>query len=415
MSTIVVIAALDTKGDEARLVRDYVAARGHRPLVVDTGVVGEPRIAPDVGADEVANASGTSLAQLRTRADRGESIAAMARGAAAVAQRLHREGRLDGIVGLGGSAGTAIGSAAMRVLPVGVPKVLVSTVASGNVAPYVGSKDIALLYSVVDVAGINRLSRAVLTNAAGAACGAVEAAAQLAQQPIGEDKPLLAASMFGNTTPLVDRARGIFEAQGYEVLVFHATGSGGQTMEGLITDAYIAGSYDVTTTEWADELCGGVFAAGPTRLDAAGQRGIPQVIAPGCLDMVNFGAQDTVPANYKDDPSRKFYVWNPQVTLMRTTPEENAQLGKIIAEKASAANGPVEIFLPLQGVSMLDSVKDGEPQSFWWPEADRALFEAVKAHVRRDIPVHELDANINDAAFADATAAALLQMLRASA
>lgn len=415
MSTIVVIAALDTKGDEARLVRDYVAARGHRPLVVDTGVVGEPRIDPDVGADEVANASGTSLAQLRTRADRGESIAAMSRGAAAVAQRLHREGRLDGIVGLGGSAGTAIGSAAMRVLPVGVPKVLVSTVASGNVAPYVGSKDIALLYSVVDVAGINRLSRAVLTNAAGAACGAVEAAAQLAQQPIGEDKPLLAASMFGNTTPLVDRARGIFEAQGYEVLVFHATGSGGQTMEGLITDAYIAGSYDVTTTEWADELCGGVFAAGPTRLDAAGQRGIPQVIAPGCLDMVNFGAQDTVPANYKDDPSRKFYVWNPQVTLMRTTPEENAQLGKIIAEKASAANGPVEIFLPLQGVSMLDSVKDGEPQSFWWPEADRALFEAVKAHVRRDIPVHELDANINDAAFADATAAALLQMLRASA
>lgn len=415
MSTIVVIAALDTKGDEARLVRDYVAARGHRPLVVDTGVVGEPRIAPDVGADEVADASGTSLAQLRTRADRGESIAAMARGAAAVAQRLHREGRLDGIVGLGGSAGTAIGSAAMRVLPVGVPKVLVSTVASGNVAPYVGSKDIALLYSVVDVAGINRLSRAVLTNAAGAACGAVEAAAQLAQQPIGEERPLLAASMFGNTTPLVDRARGIFEAQGYEVLVFHATGSGGQTMEGLITDAYIAGSYDVTTTEWADELCGGVFAAGPTRLDAAGQRGIPQVIAPGCLDMVNFGAQDTVPANYKDDPSRKFYVWNPQVTLMRTTPEENAQLGKIIAEKASAANGPVEIFLPLQGVSMLDSVKDGEPQSFWWPEADRALFEAVKAHVRRDIPVHELDANINDAAFADATAAALLQMLRASA
>lgn len=415
MSTIVVIAALDTKGDEARLVRDYVAARGHRPLVVDTGVVGEPRIAPDVGADEVADASGTSLAQLRTRADRGESIAAMSRGAAAVAQRLHREGRLDGIVGLGGSAGTAIGSAAMRVLPVGVPKVLVSTVASGNVAPYVGSKDIALLYSVVDVAGINRLSRAVLTNAAGAACGAVEAAAQLAQQPIGEERPLLAASMFGNTTPLVDRARGIFEAQGYEVLVFHATGSGGQTMEGLITDAYIAGSYDVTTTEWADELCGGVFAAGPTRLDAAGQRGIPQVIAPGCLDMVNFGAQDTVPANYKDDPSRKFYVWNPQVTLMRTTPEENAQLGKIIAEKASAANGPVEIFLPLQGVSMLDSVKDGEPQSFWWPEADRALFEAVKAHVRRDIPVHELDANINDAAFADATAAALLQMLRASA
>jgi uncharacterized protein (UPF0261 family) len=411
MANVVLVCALDTKGEEARLVRDYIVARGHRPVVVNTGVIGEPRFQPDVSAADVASAGGTSLDALRQKADRGEAIAAMAKGAAAVAERLSKEGRLDGIVGLGGSAGTAVASSAMRALPVGVPKVLVSTVASGNVAPYVGSKDIALMYSVVDVAGINRLSRAVLTNAAGAVCGAVEAAAQLASQPAGEEKPLLAASMFGNTTQLVDAARAIFEDRGYEVLVFHATGSGGQTMEDLIRDGFIQGAYDVTTTEWADQLCGGVFDAGPTRLDAAGERGIPQVIAPGCLDMVNFGAEDTVPAKYKSDAARKFYVWNPQVTLMRTTPEENAQLGKILAEKANAAKGPVRVFLPLRGVSILDSVTGEGPQPFWWPEADRALFDAIKANIRRDIPVDELDVNVNDPAFAQATTSALLEML----
>jgi uncharacterized protein (UPF0261 family) len=412
MANIVLVCALDTKGEEARLVRDHIAARGHQPVVVNTGVIGDPQFQPDVSAAEVASAGGTSLDALRQKADRGEAIAAMATGAAAVAERLSKEGRLDGIVGLGGSAGTAVASSAMRALPVGVPKVLVSTVASGNVAPYVGTKDIALMYSVVDVAGLNRLSRAVLTNAAGAICGAVEAAAQLASQPAGEEKPLLAASMFGNTTQLVDAARAIFEDRGYEVLVFHATGSGGQTMEGLIRDGFIQGAYDVTTTEWADQLCGGVFDAGPTRLDAAGERGIPQVIAPGCLDMVNFGAEDTVPARYKSDAARKFYVWNPQVTLMRTTVEENARLGKILAEKANAARGPVRIFLPLRGVSILDSVTDEGPQPFWWPEADRALFDAIKANIRRDIPVDELDVNVNDPAFAQATTSALLEMLK---
>jgi uncharacterized protein (UPF0261 family) len=409
---IVLVAALDTKGDEARLVRDTIAARGQPVLVVDTGVMADPGFAPDVPAADVAAAGGTSLEALRQKGDRGEAIAAMARGAAAVAARLHGEGRLDGIVGLGGSAGTAVVSSAMRALPVGVPKVLVSTVASGNVAPYVGTKDIALLYSVVDVAGINRLSRAVLTNAAGAVCGAVEAAQALAAQPAGAEKPLLAASMFGNTTKLVDSARAIFEGRGYEVLVFHATGSGGQTMESLIRDGFIQGSYDVTTTEWADQLCGGVFDAGPTRLDAAGERGIPQVIAPGCLDMVNFGAEETVPERYRADPARKFYVWNPQVTLMRTTPEENARLGAILAEKANAARGPVQIFLPLRGVSILDSVTEEGPQLFWWPEADKALFDAIKAGVRAGIPVHELDVNVNDAAFAEATSGALLEMLK---
>ncbi len=411
MATIAIIAALDTKGEEARFVRDLIAAQGHRPLVVDTGVLGEPRFAPDVPAEEVARAGGTTLAALRARADRGEAITAMATGAAALARRLHQEGRLDGIIGLGGSAGTAVGSAAMRALPVGVPKLLVSTVAAGNVAPYIGTRDLTLMYSVVDVAGINRLSRAVLVNAAGMICGAVDAAAQVAPQAPEGERPLLAASMFGNTTRLVDAARAIFEQHGYEVLVFHATGTGGRTMEDLIRDGFIAGSYDVTTTEWADELCGGVFSAGPTRLDAAGARGIPQVLAPGCLDMVNFGPQETVPARYREDPTRTFSVWNPQVTLMRTTPEENARLGRILAEKANAAKGPVQLFLPLRGLSVLDSVTEQGPQPFWWPEADRALFDAIKEHIRKDILVHELDCNINDPQFAQATAGALLAML----
>jgi uncharacterized protein (UPF0261 family) len=405
------VAALDTKGEEARLVRDLIVARGHRAIMVDTGVLGEPRLAPDVTAAQVAEAGGTTLASLRQQADRGAAITAMAQGAAAIATRLHQDGQLDGIVGLGGSAGTAVGSAAMRALPVGVPKLLVSTVAAGNVAPYVGTTDLTLMYSVVDIAGLNRLSRAVLTNAAGAICGAVEAAGQLASQPAAAERTLLGASMFGNTTKLVDAARSILEGRGFEVLVFHATGTGGRTMEALIRDGFIQGVLDVTTTEWADELCGGVFAAGPNRLDAAGERGLPQVLAPGCLDMVNFGAQDTVPAHYRDDPERRFYVWNPQVTLMRTTPAENARLGQILAEKANAARGPVAIYLPLRGVSILDSVTEEGPQPFWWPEADQALFEAIKRHIRPGIPVHELDVNINDPAFAQATAGALLEML----
>jgi len=412
MGAIALVCSLDTKGEEARLIKDVIEARGHRPLVIDTGVMGDPQFAPDIHASDVAQAGGTSLEELRRTADRGAAIGLMAQGAAQVAAKLHREGRLDGIVGLGGSAGTAVVSSAMRALPVGVPKMLVSTVASGNVAPYVGTKDIALMYSVVDVAGINRISRAVLTNAAGAICGAVEAAAQLAAQPAREEKPLLAASMFGNTTKLVDTARAQLEQAGYEVLVFHATGSGGQTMEGLIRDGFIRGVLDVTTTEWADQLCGGVFDAGPTRLDAAGERGIPQVIAPGCLDMVNFGGEDTIPAKYREDKDRRFYVWNPQVTLMRTTPQENAELGRILAEKANASKGPVQVFLPLRGVSILDSVTDEGPQLFWWPEADQALFDGIKRHIRKDIPVHELDVNVNDPQFASAAAGALLEMVK---
>lgn len=397
---VAIVAALDTKGEEARLIRDYIVGRGHTAVMVDVGVLGEPKISPDVSADDIATAGGASIADLRSSQEKARAMEVMTAGAAVVAARLHAEGRLDGVISLGGSAGTAIGTSAMRALPIGVPKVMVSTVASGDTRAYVGTKDIAMIYSVVDVAGINSISAAILTNAAGAIVGMVEA-----EPPRIERRPLIAASMFGNTTACVDRAREALEAAGYEVLVFHATGSGGQTMESLIADGFVDGVFDVTTTEWADEIAGGVFSAGPTRLEAAAKRGVPAVVAPGCLDMVNFWAPDTVPEKYRE---RNLYKWNPNVTLMRTTPEENAQLGRIIAEKLNASTGPVAVLLPLRGVSQLDS--EGNP--YWWPEADQALYDAIRGNLRSDIEVVEIDANVNDPVFADRAKDKLLELMK---
>lgn len=397
--TITLLGALDTKGEEFAFVKAALLRRGHQTLVINTGVVGEPAFVPDIGADQVAIAGGTTLAELRQQADRGKAIEVMSKGAAVVVQQLHENSQLHGILSMGGSAGTAVGTAAMRALPVGLPKLMVSTLASGDTAPYVGVSDLVMMPSVVDVAGVNRISARIFANAAGAISGMVETEA-----PQIAEKPLIAASMFGNTTKLVDQCRKLLEAQGYEVLVFHATGTGGKIMESLIEAGYINGVLDVTTTEWADELVGGVLTAGPTRLDAAAKRGVPQVIAPGCLDMVNFWARSTVPAQFAD---RHFYKWNPNVTLMRTTVAENAELGRILAEKANRSSAPVAFFLPQQGVSVLDS-PGGE---FWEPEADQALFAAIKQQVRSDIPVYELDNNINDAAFAEAVVQKLLEFL----
>jgi uncharacterized protein (UPF0261 family) len=397
--TIAVVGALDTKGEDFAFVKEEIVRRGHRAWVINTGVVGEQSFAPETSAAEVAEVGGTSLAILRKQADRGTAIEVMAKGIAVVVKTLHDQGKIDAVLGMGGSAGTVIGTAAMRELPVGVPKVMVSTLAGGDTAAYVGTKDVVMIPAVVDVAGVNRISAQVYANAVGAVVGMVETAV-----PDIEEKPLIAASMFGNTTQLVDQCRAILAEKGYETLVFHATGTGGKTMENLIRDGYFAGLLDVTTTEWADQLTGGVLSAGPERMDGAAQLAVPQVIAPGCLDMANFWAPDTVPNKYKD---RLFYKWNPNVTLMRTTPEENAQLGRILAEKANQSTAPVAFFLPLKGVSILDS-PGGE---FWWPEANEALFAAIKAHVREDIPVIELDCNINDAAFAEAVTGQLLEFL----
>lgn len=398
---VVIIGALDTKGAEFAFVKELIEAEGVDTLVVDFGTMGAPELAPDVTRAEVAAAAGGDIDRFASGEHKDEAMQTMAAGLAVVVRRLYDEGSLGGIIGMGGTGGTSIATTGMRVLPVGVPKVMVSTVAAGDTTNYVGIKDVTMIPSVVDVAGINRISRRIFANAAGAIAGMVETEVQEA----AEDKPLITASMFGNTTEAVDQARAIMEEAGYEVLVFHCTGAGGRTMEGLIDEGLIEGVLDITTTEWADELAGGVLTAGPERMDAAGRAGIPQVIVPGCLDMVNFWAPDTVPEKYHD---RMLHKWNPNITLMRTNVEENARLGQIIAEKANASSGPVSIFLPLKGVSILDSPGN----EFWWPEADQALYDAIKSNVSADVSVTEMDCNINDPAFAEAVTGRLLSDLK---
>lgn len=399
--TVAILGALDTKGVEFGFIKSEIEKHGCKTLVINVGVLGAPAFAPDVSAEEVAAAVDANLAELIANKDRGLALDAMTLGAAAITRKLYAEGRFDGIISMGGGGGTAMGTSAMRALPVGVPKLMVSTVASGDTSPYVGTTDITMMPSIVDVSGINRISRQIFVNAAAAISGMVNAQTEAA----GADKPLIAASMFGNTTRAVDHARQIMEEHGYEVLVFHATGTGGKTMESLAASGFFAGVLDITTTEWADELCGGVLSAGPQRLEAAAKAGLPQIVTPACIDMVNFWAPETIPAKYKD---RLFYHWNPNVTLMRTNPEENAQLGKIFAEKLNAASGPVEVFIPMGGFSEVDA--PGKP--FWWPEADQAFVDALKANLRAGIPVTILPNNVNDPEFSGLLAETLLKMLK---
>lgn len=398
--TVVLVGALDTKGREFAFVRDLIAQRGLQTLVVDFGVMGEPAFPPDIARAEVAAAGNGDLSVLADGHHKDEAMRVMAEGLAKVVRRLYDEGRLHGILGMGGSGGTSIATAAMRTLPVGVPKVMVSTIGGGDVSAYAGTKDIMFLPSVVDVAGINRISRAIYSNAAGAISGMVS----MEMPQATEDAPLIVASMFGNTTAAVDNARSMLEAAGYEVLVFHATGTGGRAMEGLIADGYITASLDITTTELADEVCGGVLSAGPERCLAAARAGIPTVLVPGCVDMANFWGIDTVPEQYRD---RKLYRWNPNVTLMRTNVEENVRIGELLARAANESRGPVAVLIPLKGVSMLDS-PGGD---FWDPEADRACFETIKHHLKPDVPYIEIDANINDPAFSNQVAQTLLDLI----
>jgi uncharacterized protein (UPF0261 family) len=397
---VALVGALDTKGAEYAFVKQCIEAQGLRTLLIDVGVLGEPVVPPDVARDKVAKAGGGDLAAMKSKQDRGDAVAVMSRGAAALLPKLHAEGRFDGVIAMGGTGGTSVACAAMRALPLGVPKVMVSTVAGGDVSGYVGVTDIVMIPSIVDVSGVNRISREVFARAAGAICGMVTAAVSA-----GDDKPLIAASMFGNTTPAVEAAKAIVEKEGYEVLVFHCTGTGGRTMESLVDAGLITGVLDITTTEWADELVGGVFSAGPTRLEAAARKGVPAIVTPACLDMVNFGAPDTVPQKFA---GRKFYHHNPNVTLMRTDVEENRELGKRIAERLNKSTAPVTVLIPLKGVSMIDS----EGKAFWWPEADAALFESLKSNLKKDIPVIEMDCNVNDPQFAQRCAQELLANIK---
>jgi uncharacterized protein (UPF0261 family) len=398
---VVIAGALDTKSEDFRFVRDLIRAHGLETIVVDFGVLEEPPLRPDISADEVARADGSSIAELRSSKEKTRAMQVMADGLVRIVKDLYDAGRLGGILGMAGSGGTSIATAAMRELPVGVPKVMVSTVGGGDISAYVGTVDITMMPSVVDVAGINSISRRIYANAAGAIAGMVSQELP----PATEARPLITASMFGNTTACVNRAREALEAKGYEVLVFHATGTGGKTMESLIASGFITANLDITTTELADHVCGGALSAGPDRMMAAVRAGIPTLLVPGCVDMCNFWAMDTVPEKYR---SRNLYEWNPNVTLMRTNVEENAAMGRMIAHAANESTGPVAILLPLKGVSQLDSL--GNP--FWDPDADGACYNAIRSNLKPGIPLVELDANINDAESADRAIEMLLGMMK---
>ena len=407
--TVLLIGAFDTKGPEYAFVRQAILDQGCDVLTMNTGVLGETDLFPvDVSAAEVARAGGTTLEALRRSNDRGEAMKAMSAGAPVQARALFERGRFDGILGMGGTGGTTVVTAAMRALPVGFPKVCVSTAAGGDVTAYVGTKDVTLIPSIVDVAGVNRISRLIFTRAAGAICGMVAAATT----PVAaaDEKPVIAASMFGNTTACVNACMDALTARGYEVLVFHATGTGGRTMESLVDEGLVDAVLDITTTEIADLVCDGVFNAGPDRLSAPGRHGVPHLIVPGCVDMVNFGPMDTVPLAYRD-AKRTFYEWNPSVTLMRTTRDENRKMGEIFAEKANAARGPVAFLFPLEGVSILD----GDGERFCDREADRALFDAIRVRRKPEIPVEEIDCNINDPAFAARAVEMMLDLVARAA
>jgi uncharacterized protein (UPF0261 family) len=407
MPTIAVLGTMDTKGLEHGFVADKIRARGHQALVIDLGTDGPPQIPPDISRHEAAAIAGIDLEALTAHHDRGEAVAAMTKAAPRILTALQSDGRIDGVISLGGGGGTAIATAGMRALPIGFPKVMVSTHASGNTARYVGSKDIVMFPSIVDIAGLNRISRTILSRAADAICGMVEGAVAEPRASIDVERPVVVASMFGNTTECVQTARTVLERAGCEVLVFHATGEGGKAMESLIESGLVSGVLDITTTEWADELVGGFLGAGPSRLEAAARNGVPAVIAPGCLDMVNFHAPESVPARFAQ---RTFYSHNPQATLMRTTPQECAALGRILAEKVNLSTGPATVLLPKKAISVISAA--GQP--FHDPAADAALFEAIKANLRPDIALIEMDAAINDQLFAETCARTLLALMQAA-
>ena len=398
MATIAILGTLDSKAEEHSFIAERIRERGHNVALIDVGTGGEPQITPDYSRYEVAAATGVDLKSLIERHDRGACVVAMSEAAPIFLAQLVEAGTINGVVSLGGGGGTAIGTAAMRALPIGFPKLMVSTLASGNTAHYVGTKDIVMMPSIVDVSGLNRISRTIFTRAAGAICGMVEA-------KIDEEggKPLIVASMFGNTTTCVNEAKAILEEAGYEVLVFHATGSGGQAMESLIESGMVSGVLDVTTTEWADEVVGATLSAGPTRMDAMTKAKVPAVVAPGCVDMANFGSRETVPPEFE---GRNFYIHNPQVTLMRTNTTECAEIGKVIAIKANANTAPVAILNPLKAVSEIN----GEGQAFYDQEADTALFKAIRTNAQ--VEVIDLEETINSFVFARACAEKLLELIQ---
>jgi uncharacterized protein (UPF0261 family) len=395
-ATVLLVGTLDTKGAEYAFLRDRVIEAGCDVLIINAGPTADPEYPVDFSRHDVAVAAGVDLDEMAATDDRGAAVSAMAEGAEALAVRLFEEGRFHGILAAGGSGGSSIASAAMRALPVGVPKLLVSTMGAGDTRSFTGITDIAVMYSVVDIAGINQVSSLLLGNVA---AGMAAMARAYAEHAVGEGgRPLVAATMWGITTDCVDVARDRLERAGYEVLVFHATGTGGRSMESLVRSGLIGGVLDVTTGEITSNLFGGALDAGPDRMEIAGSMGLPQVVAPGALDIIAFTPPESVPESWSD---RLSYRHNPHVTLIRATVEESIRVGRVFAAKLNAAIGPISLFVPLRGFSSY-SVEGGV---FHDPEADGALLDALYSALDASVEVVEMDTDINDPAFAEAMAA----------
>lgn len=393
MPRVYAVATMDTKGIEIAFVADRIRTCGVEVVTVDVGTKDPPVAVPDVSREQVA--AGCSNSNPLTKSERGEAVTAMSAALVNFLVAEHAAGKVAGVIGIGGGGGTALITPALRALPVGVPKLMVSTMASGNVGPYVDCADLTMMYSVVDVAGINSVSRRVLANAAHAIVGMVQHSL-----PSITEKPTLGMTMFGVTTPCVEAVRKSLEAEGYDCLVFHATGSGDRAMENLVRSGLIQGVIDVTTTAVADEVVGGVLACGPHRFDAILEACVPYVLSVGALDMVNFGAKETVPDKFQ---SRKLHVHNAQVTLMRTTPDENRQFARWIASKLNRSTAPLTLLIPELGLSAIDA--PGQP--FHDPEANSVLFEELERSVAQTEQrrIERLPLHINDPKFAAALVA----------
>jgi len=398
---IVMLGCFDTKGEDFSYLLKCMKVRGKQVITINTGVMESTAdFHIDFDNNRVATSSGTSLETIRKSGDRGKAVELMGKGVGVIISNLIAENRIKGVIGMGGGGGTYIALEAMQEVPLGIPKLCLSTLAAKDLSKQIGVKDITLMASVVDVAGLNSISKLLMNQAAAAICGMTE----VELEALDDSKKRIAISMFGNTTKCVDKCTELLKNKGYEVLAFHATGIGGATMESLIREGIFDGVLDITTTELADDLCGGILSAGPDRLTAASKMGIPQVVVPGCLDMVNFAQLETVPQEYN---SRQLYSWAPDVTLMRTNKDENESLGKLLANKLNNAQAAVEILIPLKGISQIDSKGD----IFYRPEIDTVLFKSIKENAKDHIPVIEMDAHINDETFAAALVEHLLAMM----
>ncbi len=400
--SILIIATLDTKGSETQYLKDLIEEKGHRTLVMDTGVLGLAPFKPDIPRDEVSHTGGTSIEELIRNRERGKAIQTMAEGSKRIAQKLYQEGKISGVIGLGGAQGTEIGTSAMRALPLGFPKLMVSTVASGyaQFGTYVGTKDLLMMHSVVDILGLNAFSRMILSNAAGAIVGMVEAKEEF-KRP--ENKQI-GMTIYGTTTPGCMVAKAYLESRGFEVVAFHPNGTGGRAMEEMIEEGILSGVLDMTTHELMDELMGGLHRAGPNRLEAAGKKGIPQVVVPGSIDFIVTGPMDTLPPEYR---RRKYIAHNPSITLVRATPEEMKAVGKMMASKLNRAKGPTVVMIPLKGFSYPN--RKGEP--LYDEEGNQAFITSIKENLK-GIRVIEVDAHINDPEFGNEAAQVLERLIR---